>query len=131
MAARNDFDRPRVVDKRVRGSPSGLTPQQRQKTSRVGTTPSTARRQLIAPQSKEVVDPAKSARGARAHVWSTQDKLALVNFILLSGDRTNWILSQKPSIWEAAAYFVNESCGTIKTSKCYCDTLYCSLYLDF
>ena len=45
------------------------------------------------------------------------DKLALVNFVLLYGDGTKWLYSKKASIWEAASKFVLDFCGSHRTSE--------------
>ena len=45
------------------------------------------------------------------------DKLALVNFVLLYGDGTKWLYSKKASVWEAASKFVLDFCGSHRTSE--------------
>ena len=74
-------------------SPTGLTPRCKRPT---------ARRQL------------SKTYGTK---WSVDDKLALVNFVLLYGDGTKWLYSKKASIWEAASKFVLDFCGSHRTSE--------------
>ena len=65
--------------KRIRGTPTGLTPKQRAK-RRPGLCPRSPKRQLI--HSKEV----NNSCGAK---WSVEDKFALVKFLYMS-HRKKW-----------------------------------------
>ena len=113
---RSPWDIRLTPEKRIRGTPTGLTPKQPAKRVALrytSTNKPSSKRQLAysGPQS------GKSIKIALIE-WSLLEKRALVEFVLLHGDGVNWIFTKKPSVWISAAKFIENLCGTKRTSEC-------------
>ena len=84
-----------MVEKRPRGSPTGITPRQRDKraASRLhGQGEISGRRKL-----------AFSSVQPDLNVWTNEEELALVDYLLSKGFHESWPQTKKLDFWESAA----------------------------
>ena len=103
--------------KRLRGSPTGNTPQQKSKQpvrcKFKGSQLSKRRLTYYGDDRKKT-----SSRFTVLDTWSLAEERALIQFLLLHSDRTSWISTKKIKFWESASEFVHSICGVKRTSKC-------------
>lgn len=90
---------------RPRGTPTGLTPIRLAKRKSTGSASCT--RLSFTKTGKASVD------------WSNDEKIVLVEFVLLHGGG-HWIYRKTPSLWEAASNHLKMRCGSVRTSKFLC-----------
>ena len=98
-----------MAEKRPRGSPTGITPQQKEKRafSRLHGQ-RTSRRKL-----------AFSSVRPDLNVWTNEEEHALVDYLLSQGFRESWPQTKRLDFWEGAAHFIKKSCPSrsLRTSK--------------
>lgn len=122
-----------LPDKRVRGTPTGSTPNQPSKRLVRSVGQASSRRKLTygvadkgggvqpavtswptssKPKPKRAVLTASSADG-----WSEAEEMALTEFLLLYGDGSRWMSTKQVRFWESASKFLLQRCGSKRTSK--------------
>ena len=122
-----------IPEKRVRGTPTGITPSQPSKRRPRSLGQASSRRKLTYGAGNEVegAQPAVTLRltsskpklkkavliASSADGWSEAEEMALTEFLLLHGDGSRWMSTKQVQFWEGASKFMLQRCGSNRTSK--------------
>ena len=113
----------RPITKRVRGTPTGNTPQQPKKRSSVRGPHAAAsrapvpRRQLSFSGGESTTARQSKLTGkVKVQEWTVEEEMALVDFVHSHGN--SWPSTKLPQFWERVAKHLEQTCNTQRTSKC-------------